>query len=77
MFLLWLVMPLFLYWISRMWFLARHKILLDDPVLFAAKDRVTYGLLQRVQHTNPELVDEWLPTMSEGARRKFVAEHRK
>jgi hypothetical protein len=43
----------------------------------AAKDRVTYGLLQRVQHTNPELVDEWLPSMSEGARRKFVAEHRK
>ncbi len=40
--LLWLVMPLFLYWISRMWFLARHKILLDDPVLFAAKDRVSW-----------------------------------
>jgi len=40
--LLWLVMPLFLYWISRMWFLARHKVLLDDPVLFAAKDRVSY-----------------------------------
>lgn len=40
--LLWLVMPLFLYWISRMWFLARHKILLDDPVLFAARDRASY-----------------------------------
>jgi 4-hydroxybenzoate polyprenyltransferase len=40
--LLWLVMPLFLYWISRMWFLARHRILLDDPVLFAATDGVSW-----------------------------------
>lgn len=40
--LLWLVMPPFLYWISRMWFLARRKILLDDPVLFAATDRVSW-----------------------------------
>ncbi|MBW2388883.1 MAG: UbiA family prenyltransferase [Deltaproteobacteria bacterium] len=39
---LWLVMPPFLYWISRMWFLARRKILLDDPVLFAATDRVSW-----------------------------------
>ena len=39
---LWLIMPPFLYWVSRMWFLARRKILLDDPVLFAATDRVTW-----------------------------------
>jgi 4-hydroxybenzoate polyprenyltransferase len=39
---LWLVMPPFLYWISRMWFLARRKILLDDPVLFAATDRTSW-----------------------------------
>ncbi|MCP5041804.1 MAG: UbiA family prenyltransferase [bacterium] len=40
--LLWLVMPLFLYWISRMWFLARHKILLDDPVLFSTTDGASW-----------------------------------
>jgi 4-hydroxybenzoate polyprenyltransferase/phosphoserine phosphatase len=40
--LLWLVCPIFLYWIARMWFLARHRILSDDPVLFAATDRVSY-----------------------------------
>jgi 4-hydroxybenzoate polyprenyltransferase len=40
--LLWLIMPPFLYWISRMWFLARRKILLDDPVMFAATDRVSW-----------------------------------
>ena len=39
---LWLIMPPILYWISRMWFLARRKILLDDPVLFAARDRVSW-----------------------------------
>lgn len=39
---LWLVMPPALYWISRMWFLARRKILLDDPVLFAASDRISW-----------------------------------
>ncbi len=40
--LLWLVCPIFLYWISRMWFLARRRILADDPVLFAATDRGSY-----------------------------------
>jgi 4-hydroxybenzoate polyprenyltransferase len=39
---LWLVMPPFLYWISRMWFLARRRVLRDDPVLFAATDRVSW-----------------------------------
>lgn len=39
---LWLIMPPILYWVSRMWFLARRKVLLDDPVLFAAKDRVSW-----------------------------------
>ncbi len=39
---LWLVMPPFLYWISRMWFLARRRVLLDDPVLFATTDRLSW-----------------------------------
>ena len=38
---LWLVCPLLLYWISRMWMLARHRKLLEDPVVFALTDRVS------------------------------------
>ena len=40
--LLWLVCPLLLYWISRIWLLARRGQLHDDPVLFAVRDRVSY-----------------------------------
>ena len=38
---LWLLCPVFLYWISRVWFLACRQQLADDPVLFAIKDRIT------------------------------------
>lgn len=41
---LWLMLPLMLYWISRIWFRARRGELLDDPVLFALTDRVSYGI---------------------------------
>ncbi|MCZ6463790.1 MAG: UbiA family prenyltransferase [Proteobacteria bacterium] len=40
--LLWLMCPVLLYWITRIWFLARRGILPDDPVLFAATDRNSY-----------------------------------
>jgi 4-hydroxybenzoate polyprenyltransferase/phosphoserine phosphatase len=40
--LLWLICPLLLYWISRIWMLAHRGELHDDPVLFAIKDRVSY-----------------------------------
>jgi 4-hydroxybenzoate polyprenyltransferase len=40
--LLWLISPLMLFWISRIWFLARRGQLPDDPVLFAATDRTSY-----------------------------------
>ena len=40
--LLWLVSPLMLFWISRIWFLARRGQLPHDPVLFAATDRTSY-----------------------------------
>ncbi len=39
---LWLICPLLLYWISRIWLLARRGQLHDDPVLFAVGDRVSY-----------------------------------
>ena len=34
--------PLFLYWILRIWIQACRKEMHEDPVLFAAKDRVSY-----------------------------------
>jgi 4-hydroxybenzoate polyprenyltransferase len=45
--LLWLVCPLLLYWVSRMWMLAHRGQLHEDPVLFAIRDRTSWmvGLL--------------------------------
>jgi 4-hydroxybenzoate polyprenyltransferase len=40
--LLWAVCPIMLFWITRIWFLARRGTMQDDPVLFAATDRVSY-----------------------------------
>jgi len=40
---LWLLAPVFLYWITRTWMLAhRGNIEVNDPVLFVLKDRATY-----------------------------------
>ena len=41
---LWLVCPLVLYWITRLWLLANRGRLDDDPVIFALRDRVSLGL---------------------------------
>jgi len=38
---LWLMCPILLYWITRIWFFARRRALIDDPVLFATTDRVS------------------------------------
>jgi 4-hydroxybenzoate polyprenyltransferase len=40
--LLWLLFPLLLYWVSRIWILVHRGQMDEDPILFAAKDRVTY-----------------------------------
>ncbi|MCC6763043.1 MAG: UbiA family prenyltransferase [Deltaproteobacteria bacterium] len=40
--LLWLICPLLLYWISRIWMLAFRGQLHDDPVLFAITDRESW-----------------------------------
>jgi len=40
--LLWLVVPIFLYWTTRFWFLVRRCQVGEDPVVFALKDRATY-----------------------------------
>ncbi len=42
---LWLLAPVFLYWISRTWMLThRGRVVINDPVLFVLKDPVTYGV---------------------------------
>jgi len=38
---LWLLCPLLLYWISRAWMIAHRGLMRDDPVIFAATDRVS------------------------------------
>jgi 4-hydroxybenzoate polyprenyltransferase len=40
--LLWLICPVLMYWISRIWMLAHRGELHDDPVLFAVTDRTSY-----------------------------------
>lgn len=42
--LIWLICPLLLFWISRVWFLANRGQLDEDPVVFAARDRMSYLL---------------------------------
>jgi hypothetical protein len=39
---LYLVCPLLLYWVTRVWILTLRGEVLDDPVVFAIKDRVSY-----------------------------------
>lgn len=43
--LLWLLFPLVLYWITRIWILGSRGQMLEDPVLFAMKDRMTWALI--------------------------------
>jgi 4-hydroxybenzoate polyprenyltransferase len=38
---LWLLVPLLLYWITRIWLLASRGELDDDPVIFAIRDRMS------------------------------------
>lgn len=39
---LWLLCPLALYWVSRIWLLARRGLVDEDPVLFALRDRASW-----------------------------------
>ena len=38
---LWLLMPLMLYWISRIWLVTHRGEMVDDPIVFAIKDKVS------------------------------------
>jgi 4-hydroxybenzoate polyprenyltransferase/phosphoserine phosphatase len=42
--LLWVLSPLFLYWISRIWILSSRGKINEDPVIFVLKDPVTYAV---------------------------------
>jgi 4-hydroxybenzoate polyprenyltransferase len=39
---LWIVCPLLLYWVSRLWLLVHRRQLPEDPVVFVCRDRVSY-----------------------------------
>lgn len=41
---LWLLCPLLLYWISRMWLLVHRGRLHDDPIVATLRDPVSYGI---------------------------------
>lgn len=41
---LWMACPLIMYWISRIWLLARRGQLAEDPVVFAIRDKVSWSL---------------------------------
>jgi 4-hydroxybenzoate polyprenyltransferase len=43
--LIWLLCPLLLYWISRMWLITARGHMYDDPVLFAIQDHVSQAIL--------------------------------
>jgi 4-hydroxybenzoate polyprenyltransferase len=42
---LWLLCPLLLYWMSRFWVIAHRGEMNDDPVVFAALDRISQAVL--------------------------------
>jgi hypothetical protein len=42
--LLWLICPLLLFWISRMWLLAHRGRIHQDPIVATVRDPVSYGV---------------------------------
>ena len=45
---IWLACPLLLYWISRTWIIAHRGLMHDDPIVFAARDRVSLAVVALV-----------------------------
>ncbi len=39
---LWFLVPIFLYWITRCWVFCGRGIMHEDPIMFSVKDKVTY-----------------------------------
>jgi 4-hydroxybenzoate polyprenyltransferase len=42
---LWAIFPICLYWLTRIWLMASRRVLQEDPISFAIKDRTTWLLL--------------------------------
>jgi len=42
--LLWLIVPLLIYWLNRVWLLASRGELDDDPVVFAMRDGMSLAV---------------------------------
>jgi len=40
--LIWFTIPILLYWLMRMWFVAHKGQMTDDPIVFAIKDKSSY-----------------------------------
>ncbi|WNG21111.1 UbiA family prenyltransferase [Cystobacter fuscus] len=41
---LWLLCPVMLYWVGRVWLLAHRGLVNEDPLVFALKDKVSYAV---------------------------------
>jgi len=39
---LWLICPVLLYWVSRLWIITHRGGMPEDPILFALKDKISY-----------------------------------
>lgn len=39
---LWLICPILLYWVGRLLVLAQRRLITDDPIFFALRDRISY-----------------------------------
>lgn len=59
---LWLAVPVLLYWISRIWILTGRERMHDDPVRFALKDNISLfcGLLMGLIAVAARFTPEWL-----------------
>jgi hypothetical protein len=41
---LWLVCPLLLYWVSRLWLFVHRQHIPEDPIVFVVNDRVSWAV---------------------------------
>ena len=59
---LWVVVPVLLYWVTRVWILTGRGHMQDDPVKFALKDRTSLicGVIVALVATLARFTPEWL-----------------
>jgi 4-hydroxybenzoate polyprenyltransferase len=62
-FFLWMLCPLLMYWITRVWFLAGRQMLDDDPILFAIKDRISWWTMLTAVAFVVAAWQPWLPAL--------------